>query len=348
MRSANRSPSAPTWWRAAAGRRMATVVLCAIVACVASIWSATVAPVLAASSAHAAPPQKLFATPEDAFAALVAAADSDDVAALVAILGPGSQPLVSSGDPVADEALRDKFVTSFRATHSIAKPDADRAMLETGADAWPFPIPLVKTDAGWRFDTDAGRQEILDRRIGANEIAAIQACLAYGDAQREYQERNPGGDLPAPYAQKLASTPGQRNGLFWESREGEAESPLGPAFSSARGEGYAVGKGKQIPYHGYYYRVLTAQGPSAPGGAFDYLAHGKMIGGFALVAYPAKWGASGVMTFVTSHSGDVFQKNLGPDTAKIAGAMKTFDPDASWTTVDLAVVTAAPSAAPAP
>ena len=212
-------------------------------------------------------------------------------------------------------------------------------VLQVGADDWPFPIPLVKSDGGWRFDTAAGKDEILDRRIGANELSAIQACLAYVDAQREYYQRNPDHASLLHYAQKLASTPGKRDGLYCDTKPGEEESPLGTHFARAWANGYAA-PGKGAPYHGYYFRLLTAQGPDAAGGAYDYLAHGELIGGFALVGYPAKWDNSGVMTFPVNHDGVVFENDLGPDTAAAAKAIKTFNPDDTWKRVDSSAVAA--------
>lgn len=298
-----------------------------------------------AASSHAAPAkQKTFASAEEAAAALVAAAKADDEKELLAILGPDARPILTSGDPVADEAARERFVASYEEAHKLTPAGDDTLVLETGKDEWPLPIPLVDTDKGWRFDTAAGKDEMLTRRIGKNELDAIQSCLAYVDAQREYHDLNPEKSAPPAYARYIASSKGKRDGLFWETQEGEPQSPLGPVFASARTQGYEPRHGKSIPYHGYLFRVLTAQGPDAPGGAYDYVAHGKMIGGFALVAYPAEWGTSGVMTFLVNHDGVVYEKDLGPGTAKIAGAMKTFDPDETWTKVAGDVAAPSPAA----
>jgi len=279
-----------------------------------------------------APKQKHFATAEEAAQALADAVKSGDPKSLLLLFGSGATSLIDSGDPVADRAAGARFVEAYNQSHKLVNAD-NRTTLEVGADDWPFPIPLVHDEDGWRFDDTAGEDEIVNRRIGRNELSAIQSCLAYGDAQREYYVRNPEGTSLLHYAQKFASSPGKHDGLYWEAKENEPESPLGPVFASARAEGYAL-KGHGDPYHGYYYRILTAQGPDAKGGAYDYVAHGKMIGGFALVAYPAKWGASGVMTFLVNHDGVVFQKDLGPKTAELAKAMKRFNPDSMWARVE--------------
>jgi hypothetical protein len=286
----------------------------------------------AGECAEAPPPaQKRFSSPEEAAAALTAAAKAGDSKALLEVLGPDAADIVDSGDKVADQNALKRFVASYEKKHAL-EPSGDAKMtLATGEDDWPFPIPLVKEADGWRFDTAQGKEELIDRRIGRNELSAIEVARAYVDAQREYHERNPLGEPLPQYAQKVASTEGKRDGLFWVAKQGEPPSPLGPLVAAARGEGYAeAGKGKGIPYHGYYYHVLTAQGPDAKGGAYDYMAHGKMIGGFALVAYPADYGSSGVMTFLVNHDGVVFQKDLGPDTTEEVKAMKTFNPDSTW------------------
>jgi len=277
--------------------------------------------------------QRSFTSPEEAVQALAAAVKANDTKAMLAVLGKDAQPLISSGDPVADQKVRDHFSHSYEEAHSLVKSEDGKTVLQAGNDNWPFPIPLVDSAAGWRFDAAAGKEEILARRIGANERAAIQACLAYVDAQREYYERNPDHAALLQYAQKLHSSPRKRDGLYWAAKPNEEESPLGPLFASARAEGYAV-SGKPAPYHGYYFRILTAQGPTAAGGAYSYLAHGKMIGGFGLVAYPARWDNSGVMTFIVNQDGVVFQKDLGPDTAAAARAIKTFNPDDTWKRVE--------------
>jgi DUF2950 family protein len=272
-----------------------------------------------------------FPSAEAAAAALVDAANAGDKAALIAILGPTGEALVTSGDEIADREARQRFVREYQQAHRLVSVGDDRVTLTVGEREWPLPIPIVKDAAGWWFDTAEGRKEILSRRIGRNELSAIQVCLAYVDAQREYYVRDPDRDGVLEYAQRLGSRPGKRDGLYWETRPGEAPSPLGPLFAKAQGEGYvAKGLGRHEPYWGYYYRILKSQGEHAPGGAYDYLARGHMIGGFALVAYPATYGSSGVVTFVVNHEGVVYQKDLGPNTATVARAMAKFDPDTTW------------------
>lgn len=289
---------------------------------------------LAAEPAQKAPQQKTFPTAEEAATALVAAVKANDTSALLEILGADAKPIIDSGDPVADEATRARFVASYEEAHALVDGPEDSKILQTGKDEWPLPIPLVQTAEGWRFDTEAGEEEILNRRIGRNELAAIQTALAFVDAQREYYDLNPQGEKLPPYAQLIASSKDKKDGLYWDTAEGEKPSPLGEEFASARAEGYRPGEGQPIPYHGYYFRILKAQGPNAPGGKYDYVVKGKMIGGFALVAYPAEYDVSGVMTFIVNHDGVVFEKDLGPKTTELARAMKTFDPDESWRKVD--------------
>ena len=270
--------------------------------------------------------QKGFATPEAAVEALVAAARSDRTPELVRLLGPDSGALVTSGDPVADKQARQKFVAAYDRKHEIEKEGDAKATLVIGDEQWPLPIPIVQAKGGWHFDTAEGKQEILRRRIGRNELSAIEVCRAYVDAQRDYASKDRNGDGILEYAQKFVSTKGKEDGLYWRVEPGELESPMGPLFASARAEGY-----RRQPYHGYYYRILTGQGKDAPGGAYSYLAGKRMIGGFALVAYPAQYGVSGVMTFIVNQDGVVYQTNLGRDTAKIVRGMTVFNPDSSWT-----------------
>ena len=275
--------------------------------------------------------QRSFATPDDAVQLLVAALRTDDTRRIHEILGPGSGKLIRSGDAVADDQARDRFVAAFERQWKIEREGRDRALLLLGEKEWPFPFPLVKSRGAWRFDAGSGAQEILHRRIGRNELAAIQVCLAYVDAQRDYALNDGNGDGVRDYAMKLESTPGKRDGLYWATTEGEPRSPLGPLIAQAKAEGYGSGTGE--PYHGYRYKILTGQGEDAPGGAYDYIVKGQMIGGFALVAYPARWGASGVMTFIVNHDGLVYQRNLGKETAATASRMSRFNPDSTWSIV---------------
>lgn len=279
--------------------------------------------------------QEQFDTPGAAVDALVSAARSGDAKAIVAVLGPDGQAIVRSGDPVADTNTREKFVAQYDAKHAI-EPEGDGTQtLIIGDDDWPFPIPLVNKAGEWQFDTAAGLDEILRRRVGRNELSAIQVARAYVQAQNEYAELDPAGFGRGVYAQRIQSHPGKKDGLYWPTEQGQTPSPLGEFAAKASAQGYKAGKGP-IPYHGYYYRILTRQGASAPGGAYDYLVKGKMRGGFALLAFPAEYGNSGIMTFVVNHDGRVFQKDLGSDTAKLAGKIESFAPDQTWTTVDSA------------
>jgi len=274
--------------------------------------------------------QQTYASPEDAAQALYAAVKSDDVKSIYQVLGPGSAKLVYTGDPVADHQMRDRFVAAYDKALKIEKDGDAKALLLIGEHEFPFPFPLIKSSSGWRFDARAGADEIVNRRIGENELFAIKFCLAYGDAQREYAEFDRDGDGLLEYAQKFKSSEGKRDGLFWPTAEGEPPAPLGPLAAQAKREGYSKSDDKPIPYHGYFYRILTGQGKDAPGGAYDYLVKGNMIGGYALIAYPAKWGVSGVMSFMCSHDGVVYQKNLGAESATVANKIKLFNPGADW------------------
>ena len=275
--------------------------------------------------------QKSFESPEAGTAALVEAVKANDQPALHAILGPHGGKLISSGDAVADEHSREAFLKAYTDASKLVHDGDARATLVIGRDEWPMPIPLVKSQAGWRFDTRQGEKEILARRIGRNELAAITVCLAIVDAEREYAALDVDGDGLPEYARKFVSAPDKRDGLFWQTTADEPLSPLGPLLAAATKEGYARAVSSPLaPYHGYFYKILTRQGKDAPGGAYDYLVKGKMIGGFAVIAYPARYGASGVMSFLVNHDGVVYEKNLGNDTAAIATRIKAFDPDASW------------------
>jgi hypothetical protein len=280
------------------------------------------------------PEQKHFSSPDAAVQSLVAALRDDDHARLKQVLGPAVDDILPSGDEMADRAEVARFLSLYDAGHQI-QPDADGAStLLVGERNWPFPVPIVRAGGGYVFDTEAGKEEILNRRIGRNELDAQQVCLAITDAQREYVKLNPTGRSLPEYARKLLSDPGTKNGLYWPTAEGEPDSPLGPLAATAAAEGYGARTGTAQgppPYHGYFYRLLTSQGPHASGGTIDYLVNGRLVGGFAVVAYPAQYGNSGIMTFITNHEGIVYQRDLGPDTQKIAQSMTQFDPGPEWT-----------------
>jgi hypothetical protein len=301
-------------------RRAAAVSLGAIAA-VALLTSASLA-------------QQAYPSPEDAAAALAAAVKVGTTSGILKILGKDGQDIVESGDDVADAEARQRFLSAYDAKHSVKAEGNKKATLILGADDFPFPIPLVNNRAGWEFDAAAGRQEILYRRIGRNELDAIQTSLAYVDAQNEYAEKDRTGEGVGVYAQHIVSSPGKKDGLFW--RDDRDPSPLGELAAQASVEGYKVSE-QAAPYHGYYYRILKGQGSNAPGGALNYLVKGKMIGGFALIAYPAEYGNSGVMTFVVNHAGTVYEKDLGARTDSIAKRAYLFDPDQTWKKVEVAV-----------
>jgi len=293
-----------------------------------------------AQQKSAAPTARRFATPEEATEALVGAVRSESVKAMLDILGPDARPLVSTADQAKDRAKREGFLKDFDEAHRLEMKGDDKAILFVGKDDWPMPIPIVRSKGKWYFDTRAGKDEILNRRIGENELSVIQTCLAYVDAQREYYRQPHDRSGVLEYAQKIKSTPGLRDGLYWDSAPNTPESPLGPLAARASTQGYrrrGAGAGPS-PYHGYYFRILTSQGPDAPGGAYDYIANGHMIGGFALVAFPAEYGVTGVMSFIVNQDGVVYQKNLGPKTATLGRDMKTFNPDSTWTKVDAAAL----------
>ena len=275
--------------------------------------------------------QQSFPTPEDAAAALAAAVKSGP-SDILKVLGKAADDIVSSGDEVADADTRQRFTSMYDSKHSVKAEGNKKATLMLGPDDFPFPIPLVNSKTGWQFDTDGGRIEVLYRRIGRNELDAIQTCLAFVDAENEYADKDRGEGVGV-YAQRIVSTPGKKDGLFW--RDDSDPSPLGALAAEASAEGYRTGEGP-APYHGYYFRILKGQGSDAPGGAFNYVVKGKMIGGFALIAYPAEYGNSGVMTFVVNHAGTVYQKDLGARTDSIAKRIYLFDPDQTWKKVDVA------------
>jgi len=289
-------------------------------------------------AAQPAPAQRSFNSAEAARESLIAAVQAKDHSELRAIFGSALQDL-EPGDPVEEAAEFDHFSRHVAEGVELSKEGETKSILKIGAEKWPFPIPLVKRGDSWIFDTVAGREEILNRRIGHNELLAINACKAYADAQREYYNMpEPDGDQIPKYAQHMISRPGKKNGLYWPTVAGEKASPLGPLVAKAKEEGYMLprkaGEHGRRPFHGYYLRILTKQGKSAPGGKFSYLINGNMVAGHALVAYPSRWGVSGVMTFIVNQRGRVYQKNLGPKTVEIARKIKAYNPDLSWKLVE--------------
>lgn len=279
--------------------------------------------------------QKGFTTANDAVQAFIAAYKTYDEQALLTIFGDEMQEILYSGDPVRDKQVHDSFFAKYDHKNSILG-EGENMILTIGDDDWPFSIPLIKKEDRWFFDTEAGKEEILNRRIGGNELSTIQTMLAIVDAQREYAMKDRDDDGLREYAQKFISDDGEKNGLFWMTKEGEKQSPLGPLVAEGRKEGYreTPSTDRPSPYHGYYYRILTAQGKNAPGGAFDYIVNESMMGGFAVVAYPAEYDNSGIMTFMVNHEGVVYQKDLGEDTEQTANAIEMYDPDETWVEVD--------------
>jgi hypothetical protein len=286
-----------------------------------------------------------FATPEAAVAALVAALEKDDVAALASLLGPGTEDLLSSGDAVDDKTDRAEFLAAYKAKNVLAA-EGDTRTLTVGDNDWPMPIPLVQRDGKWTWDGAAGADEMVYRRVGANELGAIDVMYGYVNAQNAYASEGRDGDPAGIYALKLISDEGMHNGLYWPTAEDETPSPAGPFVAAAAAEGYAADAGR-TPYHGYYYRMLYAQGASANGGAREYFKNGLLTEGFAGIAWPADYGASGVMTFIVNRDGVVFQKDLGEDTATVVESIKSFDPDSSWTAIVPPEMTADEATVPA-
>jgi hypothetical protein len=303
------------------GKGLPGLLICAIA--IVSLFS-----VVITDSHAAAMQQKTFSSPDEAAKALVAAVRANDEKEMLAILGPGSRELISSGDEVADRAGRERFLGAYDRMNTLQKESAGSMTLCIGSDNWPLPIPIVKKGTAWVFDTKKGKQEILNRRIGRNELSVMEVLDAYVDAQHEYATKDCGGSGKVEFSQKLISSEGRRDGLYWEAKEGEQESPLGPLIARAAKEGYP--NADLSPFHGYYFKILRGQGKHAPGGAYQYVVKGRMLLGFALVAYPAEYGNSGVMTFMVNQEGTIYQKNLGKNTKRIAEAMQIFDPDKSW------------------
>lgn len=299
------------------------------------------------------PAQSTFASPEDAMQALASATNAKDRPTLAAIFGPDYDHLMS-GDDVEDTNDLNEFAQAVSESIQLQKVDDSKYTMLVGHDNFPFPIPIVQKEGKWLFDTKSGLDEVLNRRIGENELSAINTCRAYAVAQWEYfTESDWDHDGVAEYAQKFMSSPGEHNGLYWETAEDEKPSPLGKLVADARTEGYGPNPGRgasnaapngpsqiesqthpRIPFHGYYFKILKGQGPHAPGGKYGYVINGNMIAGYALVAYPDKWGNSGVMTFIINQQGRVYEKNLGADTIKIASSMTAYDPDSSWKLVE--------------
>jgi len=277
--------------------------------------------------------QKAYPSPEEAAMDLYTVVKNHDVKSIYKVLGKGSEKLIYTGDEVADQQMRERFLAAYDTALKIEMDGDAKAILLLGEKLSPFPFPLVKIAQRWQFDAKAGAEEIVNRRIGANELNAIKYCLAYGDAQREYAERDRDGDGMIEYAQNFRSNEGKQDGLYWPSADGEPLSPLGLLAARAKYQGYSAKGDGSIPFHGYYYRILTSQGKDAAGGKYDYIVNGNMIGGYALLAIPARWGASGVMSFICNHDGVVYEKNLGESTADVAMKIMSYNPDASWSKV---------------
>ncbi|MGA3210869.1 MAG: DUF2950 domain-containing protein [Terriglobales bacterium] len=276
------------------------------------------------------PGQKTFASPDEAAQALFVAVQAGDQTALLEVFGPSGNEIISSGDPVQDKNSQEKFVAQYREMHRVAHEPDGTVTLYVGAENWPVPVPLVKAGSGWRFDTETGKREVLYRRIGRNEYAAIDICAALVGAQNDYFSQSRDGKVQQ-YAQTFTSDEGKHNGLYWKASDGEPESPIGPLVADAAGAGYHQPPSDEPgPFHGYLFRILTAQGAGAPGGAKNYMVNGNMTGGFAFLAYPAEYRSSGVMTFIVNQTGVIYQKDLGAKTAEIAGTMKEYSPDKTW------------------
>jgi hypothetical protein len=275
------------------------------------------------------PGQRTFASAEDAGRAFFAAMQAPDDQALLSILGPDGKDVVLSGDPIEDMDSRTEFVDKYQEMHRFATEANGAVSLVVGAENWPFPIPLVNNNGSWYFDTPTGKNEILFRRIGRNELAAMDASHALVEAQKQYFARSP-GNAAKQFAQKLVSDEGQHNGLYWHGADDEFDSPIDPLIAYARQNRPKDEVGEHVPFNGYLFRILTRQGSHAAGGAKNYIANGKMTAGFAFVAYPAEYGSSGVMTFIVNDSGTIYEKDLGPETTRLAQAMTTYDPDSTW------------------
>ena len=279
--------------------------------------------------------EKTYGSPGDAVLALYNAVNSNDQSAISAILGSNSGPIIHTGDPVVDKNMAADFIRRYNQMHRVVMEPDQAVTLYIGADNWPMPIPLVKNSSGaWYFDTEAGKKEILYRRIGRNENDAINVLYTLVDAQQEYASSTHDGSTTKQYAMKFVSADGKQDGLYWKTTDNDPPSPIGPLMATASAEGYAMKQGQSAPFHGYYYRILTAQGAAAKGGAKDYLVNGQLTRGFAFVAYPADYRNSGVVTFIVDQDGVVYEKDLGQDTDKLASAMTEYNPDKTWRPAD--------------
>lgn len=313
-------------------RKTTHILLAALILAPLLARAETQAPSVAAPATVNTVAAKSFSTPDEAVKALLEALGSKDKGQLIALFGNLEEELLSSGDEVQDNNNRAEFVALAQEKTRMEASGEDKAILHVGNNDWPFPIPLVKTDGHWQFDAEQGRQEILNRRIGRNELSAVAAMRGYVEAQFEYANLDRDNDGVSEYAQKLRSEPGKFDGLFWEAGEGQPQSPLGPLFAQAKAEGYKAREAgdEPAPFHGYYYRILTRQGAAALGGKYDYVINGNMIAGFGLVAFPAQYASSGIMTFVVNHQGKVYQKDLGPNTAEVVKKLDEYNPDSTW------------------
>jgi len=275
------------------------------------------------------PRQRTFASAEDAGNAFFAAMQTPDDQAPLTILGPAGKDVLSSGDPAEDADARETFIVKYQEMHRFVTESNGKVALVVGAENWPFPIPLANNHGSWYFDTAAGKDEIVFRRVGKNELSAMDACRELVEAQKQYFARPP-HDIPKQFAQRLVSDEGRHDGLYWHGADDESNSPINPLIAYAFGKGPKDEVGGQVPFNGYFFRILTSQGSHAPGGAKNYVVDGKMSAGFAFVAYPAEYRSSGVMTFIVDGSGTIYEKDLGPDTTKLAEAMTAYDPDSTW------------------
>ena len=320
--------------RGASRLTVAAAFAMAVTVYMATVDAAAQAPAQAPAHAPARVSPRVFPTSDEAVKALVAAAKADGMDGLLAIFGPEGKELVSSRDAAVTRRNRQVFVAAAAEHWELQEPSANMRVLIVGNEGWPFPVPLVKDAKGWRFDTAAGKQEVLSRRIGRNELAVMQICRTYVEAQRIYAASAHDGQAAGLYATKFRSDPGTQNGLYWPAGRKERRSPLGDLVANAAAEGRSIGvSAPPAPFHGYLFKILTAQGKAAPGGVKSYLADGKMSGGFALVAWPAQYGSTGIMTFVVNQDGILREKDIGPGTGTVAKAMTAYDPDVAWTVV---------------